>query len=139
MFTRALNKAKRDGKKKIPINFQVHQEIKSDFEKLCKDHNVSLTSMLTGLMETSLEESQGIYHDLDAQGMLSMHYRINELTKEVNSYYQTDTGTGERVLNEGLYDIPIAMHQYNETVYELSRLKTIFQKFENQHSTNNKE
>jgi hypothetical protein len=95
--------------------------------------------MLTGLMETSLEESQGIYHDLDAQGMLSMHYRINELTKEVNSYYQTDTGTGERVLNEGLYDIPIAMHQYNETVYELSRLKTIFQKFENQHSTNNKE
>jgi len=125
MLNRALEKAKRDGGKKIPINFQVHTELKSDFENLCKEHSVSITSMLTGLMETAIEESKGIYYEINADSLLSTYHRIIELKTKIDDYYDIDKSTGDRVFNESLYDIPIAMHEYNEAKYELSILEKI--------------
>lgn len=129
MLNRALSKAKKEGGKKIPINFQVPSELKSDFEDLCKKNEVSVTSMLTGLMETAIEEAQGIFYEIDAGSMLSINNRIDELIKIIDSFYEVDTSTGHRYFKDDLQDIEVAMHQYNEANYELSRLKKLFETY----------
>jgi len=83
MLTRALSKAKKEGGKKVPINFQVPIDLKEQFEELCKKNEVSLTSMLIGLMETAIEEAQGIYFNLDAAALLSINNRILKLEKMI--------------------------------------------------------
>ena len=83
MLNRALSKAKKEGGKKVPINFQVPSELKEQFENLCKRNEVSLTSMLNGLMETAMEEAEGIYFELDTEGLLSINNRILQLEKTI--------------------------------------------------------
>lgn len=88
MLQRALSKAKREGGKKVPINFQVPGELKEQFEELCKKNGVSITSMLTGLMETAIEEAQGIYYEVDASSLLSLHNRMKEINNDLEAFYQ---------------------------------------------------
>ena len=88
MLNRALSKAKREGGKKVPINFQVPGELKEQFEELCKKNEVSITSMLTGLMETAIEEAQGIYYEVDASSLLALHNRMKEVNDKLEAFYQ---------------------------------------------------
>jgi len=127
MLNRALSKAKKEGGKKIPINFQVPIELKSDFEDLCKKNSVSITSMLIGLMETAIEEAQGVFYDINIESMLAINNRINELNKILDNFYEDDSSSGDRRFKDELLDIEIARHQYNEANYELSRLKKLFE------------
>lgn len=57
MFNQALIKAKRGDDKKATINFQLSFSLKDEFDKLCKDNNISVTSMLSAMIETAIEES----------------------------------------------------------------------------------
>jgi len=127
MLSRALEKAKKEGGKKVPINFQVPSGLKSDFEDLCKKNEVSVTSMLTGLIETAIEEAQGIFYDIDAASMISMNNRINELNEIIDKFYIVDRASGDRYFNDELQNIEVAMHEYREAEYELSRLKKLFE------------
>lgn len=125
MLSRALDKAKKEGGKKIPINFQVPGELKEQFDNLCKKNEVSVTSMLTGLMETALEEAQGIYYDLDANSLLSMNNRLMDIEKKLNSFYKQ-------------YGFPFHAESVDEKDYfnfknlinEKERLNFIFKKFQ---------
>lgn len=83
MLFRAISLAKKEGKK-VPVNFQVYPELKESFETLCKKNNVSVTGMLTALMEASIEESKGIYFNLDVKSLMQMNQRILEIEKELN-------------------------------------------------------
>lgn len=85
MLFRALDLAKKEGSKKVPVNFQVYPELKEEFEKLCKTNNVSITAMLTALMEASIEEAQGIYFHLDVNTLMQINQRILEIEKQIKS------------------------------------------------------
>jgi len=60
MLNEALKKAKKDEEKKVSINFQVPSSLKEEFDKLCRNNEVSLTAMLNSLMEVTIEESKGL-------------------------------------------------------------------------------
>ena len=99
MLFRAISLAKKEGKK-VPVNFQVYPELKEEFELLCKKNNVSVTGMLTALMEASIEESKGIYFNLDVKALMQMNQRILEIDKEINEYKSLEKeniGTTEEI------------------------------------------
>lgn len=100
MLFRAISLAKKEGSKKVPINFQVYPELKDAFESLCRQNNVSLTSMLTALMETAIEEAKGIYFNLDVNALMQINQRILEIEKEIESKYHWEGD--EYVLNDEL-------------------------------------
>lgn len=97
MLFRAISLAKKEGSKKVPINFQVYPELKDLFESLCKKNNVSVTSMLTALMETAIEEAKGVYFNLDVNALMQINQRILEIEKELDSKYHWEGD--EYVLN----------------------------------------
>ena len=115
MLNRALSKAKKEGGKKIPINFQVPGELKEQFENLCKKNEVSVTSMLTGLMETALEEAQGIYFELTPDSLLTINNRMVELEKFIREVEQHGAETAIEVED-----------RYESAKNELYRLNKIF-------------
>lgn len=127
MLQRALTKAKREGGKKVSINFQVPIELKNQFDVLCKDGGVSQTSMLTALMETAIEEAQGIHYELDAGALLSMNNRINEIEKELSEYRWYEGGS--MTLKHGIS--PDEYIHMEELEGELKRLLTIFNMTQN--------
>ncbi len=85
MLFRALDLAKKEGSKKVPVNFQVYPELKEEFETLCKTNNVSITAMLTALMQSSIEEAKGIYFNLDVNALMKVNQRILEIEKQISS------------------------------------------------------
>jgi len=86
MLYRAIDLAKREGKK-VPVNFQVYPELKDKFENLCKQNKVTVTGLLTALMESAIEESQGIYFNIDVKSFMNINQRILEIEKELSSAY----------------------------------------------------
>ena len=98
MLFRAISLAKKEGSKKVPINFQVYPELKDSFESLCRQNNVSVTSMLTALMETAIEEAKGIYFNLDVNALIQINQRILEIENELDSKYHWEED--EYVLND---------------------------------------
>ena len=93
MLHRAFSKAKKEGCKKVSINFQIPIDLKSEFDLLCKQEGVSVTSMLVALIETLIEESKGIYYNLDANSLLMINNRIDEINKELSKFYWTEGGS----------------------------------------------
>jgi len=122
MLNRALMKAKKDGGKKVAINFQVPVDLKEQFETLCKKNQVSLTSMLIGLMETSLEESEGIYFELTPTALLSMSNKISSLSSFIDD-----------IEKAGLeHESDEIERAYKSAVSEHSRLQIIFNSIKEQ-------
>lgn len=112
MLFRAISLAKKEGSKKVPINFQVYPELKDSFESLCRQNNVSVTSMLTALMETAIEEAKGIYFNLDVNALMQINQRIKEIEEELDSKHHWEGD--EYVLN---YEIE---HNQKERAYIIS-------------------
>ena len=122
MLFRALDLAKKEGSKKVPVNFQVYPELKDEFEKLCKTNNVSITAMLTGLMEASLEEAKGIYFHLDVNTLMQINQRILEIEKEMSSMCNFEDGLWE--MKEEFRD-SFSEEKYNSLESEKLRLERI--------------
>ncbi len=136
MLNRALDKAKKEGGKKVPINFQVPSDLKEQFENLCKKNEVSVTSMLTALMETALDEAKGIYYELDANSLLSINHRIIEIEKELDSVYR-HYGLDENDIIVGLAHSPEHYLEYMSWKNELNRLTKIFEMYEGKEDDSN--
>ena len=121
MLNRALDIAKSEGGKKVSINFQVPMDIKEQFDKLCKSNNVSVTSMLTALMTTALEEAEGKYPKLDANTLLQINQRIDDIQIELDQLYHWEGP--DYVLNENNeynQQIGIKLHDELERLQHLS-------------------
>jgi len=134
MLSRALTKAKKEGGKKVAINFQVPINLKEDFEKLCKKNEVSVTSMLIGLIETALEEAEGVYFELTPDALLTLHNRINTLDKEIDSYYIVEGSPGNERKIPRFYDYPpheaeIEADELRQLELERDRLNIIFKAY----------
>ena len=136
MLNRALEKAKKEGGKKVPINFQVPSDLKEEFENLCKKNGVSVTSMLTALMETALDEAKGIYYELDANSLLSINHRILEIEKELDSFYH-HFGLDENEIIKGIGSNPEHYLEYMSSKNELSRLTKIFEMYKGKENDSN--
>ena len=132
MLNRALSKAKKEGGKKVPINFQVPGGIKEQFENLCKKNEVSITSMLTGLMETALEEAEGIYYELDSNSLLSLNNRLAEVEKELDEFYKN---YGFPFNRESVEDQDYL--RFNNLINEKDRINLIFKKYAGDEYDNN--
>jgi hypothetical protein len=118
MLRKALEKAKREGGKKVPINFQVPSDLKDEFDGMCKRQGVSITSMLTALMETAIDEAKGIYAELDAESLLGLNNRIKELKGEIFKFEEFNSGNYMDEYEE------MKLHSMKD---ELSRLELIFE------------
>ena len=131
MLSVALAKAKKDGGKKVAINFQVPIETKEEFEKLCKLNGVSVTSMLNGLIETALDEAQGVYFELTPETLLSLNNRIKELEKELSEYFIDGEPTEYfiQILSCGK-ECAKEINDAYAFQDELNRLKMIFKTYE---------
>lgn len=57
MYKQAVKKAQSAESKKVGFNLQIPMDFKSEFERQCKQDNVTVTSMILSLMEVSLVES----------------------------------------------------------------------------------
>ncbi|MDD5400240.1 MAG: hypothetical protein PHQ93_03510 [Sulfurimonas sp.] len=57
MYKMAIKKAQSADIKKVGFNLQIPSDLKFEFEKQCKQDNVTVTSMIISLMEVSLVES----------------------------------------------------------------------------------
>ncbi|MBU0721792.1 hypothetical protein KJ877_10645 [bacterium] len=57
MYKQAVQKAQTVENKKVGFNLQIPNLLKAEFEHQCKEDNVTVTSMITSLMEVSLVES----------------------------------------------------------------------------------
>ncbi len=132
MLNRALSKAKKEGGKKVPINFQVPSDLKEQFENLCKKNEVSITSMLAGLMETVLEEAEGIYYELDSNSLLSMNNRLAEVEKELDKFYKN---YGFPFNRESVKDQDYL--KFNNLINEKDRINLIFKKYAGDEYDNN--
>ena len=135
MLFRALDLAKKEGSKKVPVNFQVYPELKEEFEKLCKTNNVSITAMLTALMESSIEEAKGIYFNLDVNALMQINQRILEIENELDSMFYTE---GEiECFNEKYKSHELAIKKSISLENEKERLEQVVKT--NQNGGNNDE
>ena len=125
MLSRALSKAKKEGGKKVPINFQVPSQLKEDFEHLCKTNEVSLTSMLIALMETAIEEAQGVYFEMNPDVLITLNNKIEELESFIDLHYHTEE-PGSKYLNDDVDKNPQGLQDLEDAERELSRLYKIF-------------
>jgi len=114
MLEKALKKAKKDEVTKVPINFQAPIDLKEDFEKMCKSHKVSVTSMLISLMEVALEEFEEYHTNMLIDGDIEvMKAKARVLRNKV-----------EQMEDAGAEDIP----EYAEARLELAKLDQILTK-----------
>jgi len=61
---KALNKAKRTDEEKVGLNIKIPIGLKNTFEDICKQHGVSMTSMMLSLIEVAIDEYQENQVDL---------------------------------------------------------------------------
>ena len=130
LLDKALKKAKRTDEEKVGLNIKVPIGLKNDFDNLCKEHGVSMTSMMLALIETVVEESKGFYEVLDAESLLKLNNDINRLQKEIDNLCTIETGVdgNEISIPYAALDKDVAgLDYYHTKVDELHRLKKIFE------------
>lgn len=93
MLEKAIKLAKGTEEPKIGLSVQVPKSLKDEFENICKENNVSMSSMLLSLIHVAVDESK------------SNNKSISEIQSELSKLYQARTScediiekTGETVL-----------------------------------------
>lgn len=56
MIKKAMDYAKNPVDEKIGFSFQVPVSLKKEFERVCKEQNVTMTNLLLGLMKATVQE-----------------------------------------------------------------------------------
>jgi len=130
LLNKALKKAKRTDEEKVGLNIKVPIGLKNEFDEVCKNNGVSMTTMMLALIETVVDEDKGLIQDLDAEGLLALNNKIIQLQHEINDMcsWETDPNTGKENLIPYAYmdKDPIGMELYDIKKAELKRLQSIF-------------
>lgn len=135
LLNRALSKAKRTDEEKVGLNIKVPIGLKNEFDELCKENGVSMTSMMLALIETVLDESKGHIQELDAEGLLNLHNQILKLEKEIDLYYTVETdahGNDFHIPEAALHKTPesnLELENLRKLEFERNRLKFIFETY----------
>jgi len=133
LLNKALKKARRTDEEKVGLNIKVPIGLKNEFDEVCKNNGVSMTSMMLALIETVTDEAKGLIQDLDAEGLLALNNKIIELENEVNDMcsWETNPTTGKDNLIPVAYmdNDALGIELYDMKIAELKRLKSIFNTF----------
>lgn len=113
LLEKSLQKAKRTEDEKVGLNIKVPIGMKNEFDELCKQHGVSMTSMMLSLIETIIEESRG---NIDAREL--------EFKRLANQAISDNEEWCEHFLNN--VD-PDHISTYTEKTAETQRLKQLLQ------------
>ena len=77
---RALSIAKGSEERKVGLNVQFPISLKEEFEAFCKKQGVSMTGMILGLVQDTLDEANGDYYaDKDVDEIYATIKSMNEL------------------------------------------------------------
>lgn len=94
MVKNALKIAKGTDEKRVGLNIQVPISLKDKFETFCKEHGVSMTAMMLGLMQASLEGDE-----LSPREKLDITKRIKEIDTKLDKH--TLIGNNEIIYDTG--------------------------------------
>lgn len=93
MLSKAIKLAKGTEEPKIGLSVQVPKSLKDEFENICKENNVSMSSMLLSLIQVAIDESKNENRSIGAiKAELSALYASRKSIEEVMDK------TGERIL-----------------------------------------
>lgn len=62
MLNKAIQLAKGNEEPKVGLSVQVPKSLKDDFENICKENNVSMSSMLLSLIQVVVNENKTVKH-----------------------------------------------------------------------------
>lgn len=77
----ALEFAKNASEEKVPFRFQFPVHTKKEFEALCEKYGVSMTDMIMGLIQSSIDEDKGIT-EIDTLNIVNKIERLQTYLKE---------------------------------------------------------
>ncbi len=93
MLSKAIKLAKGNEEPKIGLSVQVPKNLKDEFENICKENNVSMSSMLLSLIQVAIDESKNENRSIGTiKAELSALYASRKSIEEVMDK------TGERIL-----------------------------------------
>lgn len=123
MLNKAIKLAKGSEEPKVGLSVQVPKSLKDEFESICKENNVSMSSMLLSLIHVAVEESK-----YSEPNVMEMNKELNELKKTRRSLEETIDKTGETELE----DVNGVMHYLDRDLKSVKlQIKTLEVELEN--------
>lgn len=87
----ALSFAKNASEEKVPFRFQFPIQTKKEFEALCDKHGVSMTDMIMGLIQSSIDEDKGITE----VATLNIIHKIEDLKEKNKELWRVYNDVGD--------------------------------------------
>lgn len=98
MLKKAIDLAKGNEEPKVGLSVQVPKSLKDDFENICKDNNVSMSSMLLSLIQVAVDEikeKEAIINNVENELFLAT------LDRDVLQKTYNDSGLEELKMEDG--------------------------------------
>lgn len=95
MLRKAIELAKGNEEPKVGLSVQVPKSLKDEFENICKENNVSMSSMLLSLIQVAVDESKH-----SEPNVMKMNEELNKLKRTRRSIEETIDKTGETELED---------------------------------------
>ena len=125
MLSKAIKLAKGTEEPKIGLSVQVPKSLKDEFENICKDNNVSMSSMLLSLIQVAIEESKENNEPntvLDISNtLLELKRKRTELIEEIDITGEevVNTSNGRRYLGEEIKSLSLHIKDLEQKLNEL--------------------
>lgn len=127
MLNKAIELAKGNEEPKVGLSVQVPKSLKDEFENICKENNVSMSSMLLSLIQVAvdeIDEKENVILDIN-KSLLSI---ISE--KEMLQKIYDQTGENELELTDGTVkylkkDLDSLNHRIKSLEVELGHLMSM--------------
>ncbi len=122
MLSKAIKLAKGTEEPKIGLSVQVPKSLKDEFETICKENNVSMSSMLLSLIQVAIDES-----NTENRSISDMQSELKKLYQARKSYEDTMEKTGETVLEMSDGTICYLERDLGETNFQIRALEVELQ------------
>lgn len=95
MLSKAIKLAKGSEEPKVGLSVQVPKSLKDEFESICKENSVSMSSMLLSLIQVAVEESK-----YSEPNVMEMNKELNKLKRTRRSLEETIDKTGDTEIED---------------------------------------
>lgn len=90
----SLEFARNASEEKVPFRFQFPVHTKKEFESLCEKHEVSMTDMILGLIQSAIDEDKGV-HEV---ATLSIIEKLEKLRNSYRELEKAHINSGDDIL-----------------------------------------
>lgn len=95
MFNEVLNDVKNKEGKKVNLNILIPPSMKEEFDKLCKEHDTTMTAMLIGFIEKSLRDNPN-YEKLSIEELdieeITLEHQLEQTNLTLDNFPEEDYG-----------------------------------------------